>query len=887
LRTVLIEWRSCVAEPATPGNEIWQHQRLLILGGPGSGKTTLLRHIAFTCAHTRLGLAHRSRRDRVRDQYGWPTKPFPIYIPLRALRYAAGTNARPLIASYAHLLVEQGLLGTNMGVCDPQFFGVRLKQGGCIVLIDAFDELRSPTERGLIAKLIAELPLGPKRNLNRIVVTSRPKGYERQLDSAAFVHRQVAELTLEQAATFINQRYAGLAQLERRAGGIKPDEQLRWDVAKRAKQLVALLPVNPGLSRLSRNPLLLSLTVAIHYRQGGRELPRERHELYEKAVDLLTEEWERLRADEIGIEPTSTDGDLSLKEKKRLLAELAWSMFDRADSMSEGSHAVVLGADARASLARTLDSFAGFAPGLSGRERAMRCESEAERWLHDLSERGGILQELGNIPGSNEVEITFAHLSFQEYMASQAVGESSDQARYERLLSRWNTPAWREVLLLYAASRSDASPVVEWLLAQGSAEGELLAGATVVERPQRLRPELLNQTVRAMQAIVTGAAGLDEQAATEALAVLVDSRAAEREWLLQIIQHAPFPAVRLRALELVAGSATNGPLDEPAAEDLKAVALAVLERERNYRPRLIAGYLLARDDPRFQGDGWIPELVPIPAGAFVMGEDQEVRDGSPQRQRRLAHTVTIPYDYQIGRYPVTNAQWRRFVEAGGYTTKRYWTKAGWRWRQDLGDTWFERLRKLIPRWREPIISPETYWWDDRLWNSDNQPVVGVSWFEAVAYCRWLTETVADGRVFYLPSEAEWERAARGSDGRIYPWGNEWAADHCNSQEFGLPRTTPVGSFAEGVSVEGAYDMAGNVWEWCATTYGTSYPYTVVDEWTEAYLEEDTARRIRGGSAWNEQRAVRGAYRGFSDPRYRGYGRGLRVARRAPGTALTP
>lgn len=138
------------------------------------------------------------------------------------------------------------------------------------------------------------------------------------------------------------------------------------------------------------------------------------------------------------MEPTSTDGDLSLKEKKRLLAELAWSMFDQADTTTEGSHVVVLGADAQASLTRTLESFAGFAPELSGAARLARCEREAERWLRDLSERGGLVQELGNIPGSNEVEITFAHLSFQEYMASQAVGETSDQARYERLLSRWN-----------------------------------------------------------------------------------------------------------------------------------------------------------------------------------------------------------------------------------------------------------------------------------------------------------------------------------------------------------------------------------------------------------------------------------------------------------------
>lgn len=201
---------------------------------------------------------------------------------MQALRYAAGTQARPLITSYAQLLIEQGLLGSNMADCNQQFFEALLAQGGCLVLIDAFDALRSPTGRGQIASRIAELPRGPARNPNRIVVTSRPKGYEHQLDSAAFVHRQVVELTIDQAGAFINQRYAGLTQLERRANGIKPNDPLRWEPTKRAQQLIRLLPSNPGLSRLSRNPLLPSLTVAIHYRQDGRELPRERHELYEK-----------------------------------------------------------------------------------------------------------------------------------------------------------------------------------------------------------------------------------------------------------------------------------------------------------------------------------------------------------------------------------------------------------------------------------------------------------------------------------------------------------------------------------------------------------------------------------------------------------------------------
>ena len=259
---------------------------------------------------------------------------------------------------------------------------------------------------------------------------------------------------------------------------------------------------------------------------------------------------------------------------------------------------------------------------------------------------------------------------------------------------------------------------------------------------------------------------------------------------------------------------------------------------------------------------WVPEMVKVPAGSFLMGSSD--RDKVARSDEKPQHTLTLP-DYWIGKTPVTNAQFRPFVESDGYTNQAYWTAAGWQWRTG-----------------EKLVKPQ--YWDDAKWNDADYPVVGVNWFEAVAYCRWLSKQT--GIAFRLPSEAEWEKAARGADGRIYPWGNTWETGRCNSEEANIKCTTPVGQYPSGASPYGALDMAGNVWEWCATQWKKSYPYQLEDEWQTAYLEAAARYRMfRGGSSWNNSAIVREAYRDDYSPRGRSIFKGLRVASHS--TAVTP
>jgi len=246
-----------------------------------------------------------------------------------------------------------------------------------------------------------------------------------------------------------------------------------------------------------------------------------------------------------------------------------------------------------------------------------------------------------------------------------------------------------------------------------------------------------------------------------------------------------------------------------------------------------------------------PDMVLIPPGTFLMGSSQEDRlahdEERPQQQVELNA-------FRIGRYPVTNAQYARFIGDGGYENRAFWTEAGWAWRE-----------------REGITQPE--YWDHPGWNQADYPVVGVSWYEALAYCRWLSEVT--GQAFGLPSEAEWEKAARGEHGPKWPWGDKFDPRKANTSESGLEHTTAVGHYSpDGDSPYGLGDMAGNVWEWCSTFY-RGYPYWAGDGRED--LEAEARRMLRGGSWKADQGGARCASRTWNHPDFRFDDVGFRVA----------
>ncbi|MDY0020351.1 MAG: SUMF1/EgtB/PvdO family nonheme iron enzyme [Anaerolineae bacterium] len=254
--------------------------------------------------------------------------------------------------------------------------------------------------------------------------------------------------------------------------------------------------------------------------------------------------------------------------------------------------------------------------------------------------------------------------------------------------------------------------------------------------------------------------------------------------------------------------------DAPKLQRVQRWMKAIMER--GWLPpvdRALAGEALAV----LGDDRDLDTLVGVPAGPFLMGSSD--RDEIAQDREKPQHEVVLSA-FKIGKYPVTNAQYWHFVEATG----REW------------------------------------WWGEIRPERASHPAGGISWYDAQAYCAWLTQVwreegkIGAEEVVRLPTEAEWEKAARGTDGRIYPWGNEWDAARCNTSEWVLDGTTSVGMFPKGASPYGCLDMAGNVFEWTGSLWGKErdkpnfkYPYDSADGRENLEAGSDILRVMRGGS----------------------------------------
>ena len=250
--------------------------------------------------------------------------------------------------------------------------------------------------------------------------------------------------------------------------------------------------------------------------------------------------------------------------------------------------------------------------------------------------------------------------------------------------------------------------------------------------------------------------------------------------------------------------------------------------------------------PRSSGDG-----QKIAAGPFIMGSDKIDTSGKQQEyglvkplflDEHPQHQVELP-TYYIDRYEVSNAQYKKFVLATGRSEPFSWTQNGYNLAKDrLFATDVKTLRWIATEYFK--FDVDTHLMDktqliqlmSKDWSKkDRLPVTNVNWYDADAYCRWAGKR--------LPTEAEWEKAARGVDGREFPWGNEWDTGQTNvgddaDWEEGI---APIGSYPNNQSPYGVYDMAGNVWEWTADWYK---PYAGSDYTSKDFGE--TQKVIRGG-----------------------------------------
>jgi formylglycine-generating enzyme required for sulfatase activity len=298
-------------------------------------------------------------------------------------------------------------------------------------------------------------------------------------------------------------------------------------------------------------------------------------------------------------------------------------------------------------------------------------------------------------------------------------------------------------------------------------------------------------------------------------------------------------------------------LGRVATEEVLA-ALTRVSLDRNLPPatQREAGFSLGRlagGNPDFLAhirpdlDAW----VDIPAGEFLYGEEKR--------------KILLQAPFSVAKYPVTNLQFREFIEqADGYNTQELWSDDGWLWRTGKWDTKAPKEYQDWLKGRPAEKRGEPFFWHDQKWNNPLAPVVGVSWFEAEAYANWRSQQL--GREVRLPTEQEWERAARGVTGREYAWGVEFDRNRLNCAEFWAGKddlseyedwekwfksdsfkqasTTIIGQFSEENTPEEICDLSGNVWEW-------------TNSWDE---DQQVNRVLRGGSWDGGRRYARCAYR---------------------------
>ena len=257
------------------------------------------------------------------------------------------------------------------------------------------------------------------------------------------------------------------------------------------------------------------------------------------------------------------------------------------------------------------------------------------------------------------------------------------------------------------------------------------------------------------------------------------------------------------------------------------------------------------------------EQVWVPAGCFLMGttdaDYERIRAERPPfwvqtnlRAERPQHEVCLTEGYWIDRTEITNASWAAFVEDGGYTTEAYWSADGWAWLQD-------QAPDSLPR--ECHTHPEP-----------DYPRACITWYEAEAYAAW--------RGGSLPTEAQWEYAARGPEALIYPWGNDW--DPALANVLDSDDTTEVGSYPDGASWVGALDMAGNLMEWTQDWYDAQYYADSVRD-DPAGPDTGTIKTERGGWWGSNAYVARTAYRHDEDPpTYQDHHIGARIV--SPGEA---
>ncbi len=779
---------------ATALEALCSSQRTLTLLGPaGSGKSTL-------GAHVLLGLA-QAWQDKGDAQaligQAWTAGLLlPVRVVLRQFAEAHAHTQTPLHAGDLWNFIGQSLQRRGWGDAARAQAAMELlaRQHGAMVLLDGLDECGPPERQQRVLRAVREFMLAAGPN-SRFLLTARPTAFPQgtRPQDGLFA---LAELDERQIESFIQRWYAALA-----ASRSQPAKQVeqRCQVLLNAYRRPYLLP-------LARNPLLLTLMAAI---SNTRRLPDDRVDLYEKAVELLLERWNRPDGQDTALHPTPESLGLPLRTLRTELERLAYQ-----------AHEASVGSDALSEI------------GEGQLERAfaarLRNDKNAASAVVDFIERRtGLLNGLGRRTDEPDAErrFAFAHRTFQEYLAACHLATFEAFAKRCRELADADPAHWRIVLQM-AARRA----AVE----RGASAAEALIGPRGPTDKRRSAPPGPDDWNRALLAgemlMELGAAEVEGSATGQG------TRERVREWLVAGLPKHPEEG-GLPAL----GRALMGDVLARLGDPRFAAERFFLPADENL------GFVQIADDPNFMIGTRKSDSKRV-----------EAATGNAPADRELNQVATPTQEFWIGRYPVTVAQFATYLES----TQRE--------AQDA----------------------------DALRDPANRPVRHVTWYEALAYTEWLHETLVanahelpaplrqrfnTGWRISLPSELEWEKAARGGlAAKVFSWGDEPDVERGNIDMSGIGDTSTVGCFPP--NELDLYDAIGNVWEWTRSLWGKDfdkpsfgYPYdanATVREDLEA--GEDMLRLVRGGAWLNGPDDARCASRFRDLPRFRNGNLGFRV-----------
>jgi formylglycine-generating enzyme required for sulfatase activity/class 3 adenylate cyclase len=810
---------------------------VVVLGPPGSGKSTLLGHLELDKAIAAL---------RGEDDADTVT----FFIQLNQYKpEAAGST--PLLPG-AWLTARWAAAHPDLRPLDDL-----LAEGRVILLLDALNEMPAASDREFRARVGLWkdwlVRLTKEHPGNRAVFSCRTLDYSAPLSTPALrvPQVQIEALSDDQVAEF-----------------------LRLYSPLRGEDIWTAIAGTPQLDAL-RAPFFLALLVDQVEATG--ELAGDRAGLFTGFVrQALKREVERDN-------PLFALEELLASRDVRRIAQWQWR--DEYELPERGALVPRLSALAYGMQSTEAD----------GEQSQVRVDYDTALALvdhprdEDIVKAGLAISVLDEDPAADEV--LYRHQLLQEYFAARVLAR---EPKPELVAAPWRVseihPGLREIL--------DALPAAETLpaLATTGWEETTILAAAMVEQPE---PFL--RTVMAHNLVVAG-----------------------------------------RAARTIVGAQRAAPLRAAFLDELRwALVARSRDREADLRARIDAGLALGwLGDPRFErrtgphGEYLAPPLVAIPGGEYPIGDDDVIEDfGQVFSDHIPRHMVQIA-PFAVGQFPVTNAEWACFLAAGGYEDEQWWdtpdalawqrgdgTAAGvhanirWQlklfrdkpevlegvftsgqWPEEIYERYKSRLamnaaeldahlRAMYPggKLREPAF------WQDERYNNPAQPVVGVCWYEARAYCTWLSAQM--GQRYRLPSEVEHEAAQRAAAGRRWAFGQEFDALMANTVETRLKRTSPVGVFVEGDTPEGASDLCGNVVEWTLSLWGVSfdeaeyyrYPYNADDGREDEVASSDRQRVARGGSWHNSRFDARAANRDYLTPDYRDLSRGCRVC--APLTPL--